>query len=459
MDPRSNPFAPGAGAPPPALVGRDNIVEAADIALHRIRDGRPEKSQMLLGLRGVGKTVLLNKIAEIARDLGYLLVKLEAPEGQRLAAYLAPALKSTLIQLSRSEKAKDLAGQALGALRGFAGAFRVSIGEFEVGISEAPTLADSGNLEIDLAALLISVGRAAKADNGCVAILVDEIQYLAEEDLRALIVAFHMIAQEGLPVVMFGAGLPQVAGLAGHAKSYAERLFDYPPVGPLSEAAAREAIQRPLQDEGIDIEGSALTEIVEITRGYPYFLQEWGKHAWRVADASPIDLRDVQQANAEATEALDNASPASASSSCRATDATGDSRRSSSHGTTRAWATTWCRACRSRSAAAAVRAPGRQRRRLSARSGLALQPEDDDLGAAEQAEGQKARAHAAAHVDERAVFVVEALAKAGARLAEHDATALRAGKRQADLAAVGVARQHQGDVARAQAARRPRRSG
>lgn len=305
MDPRSNPFAPGAGAPPPALVGRDNIVEAADIALHRIRDGRPEKSQMLLGLRGVGKTVLLNKIAEIARDLGYLLVKLEAPEGQRLAAYLAPALKSTLIQLSRSEKAKDLAGQALGALRGFAGAFRVSIGEFEVGISEAPTLADSGNLEIDLAALLISVGRAAKADNGCVAILVDEIQYLAEEDLRALIVAFHMIAQEGLPVVMFGAGLPQVAGLAGHAKSYAERLFDYPPVGPLSEAAAREAIQRPLQDEGIDIEGSALTEIVEITRGYPYFLQEWGKHAWRVADASPIDLRDVQQANAEATEALD----------------------------------------------------------------------------------------------------------------------------------------------------------
>jgi hypothetical protein len=305
MDPRSNPFAPGAGAPPPALVGRDSIVEAADIALHRIRDGRPEKSQMLLGLRGVGKTVLLNKIAEIARDLGYLLVKLEAPEGQRLAAYLAPALKSTLIQLSRSEKAKDLAGQALGALRGFAGAFRVSIGEFEVGISEAPTLADSGNLEIDLAALLISVGRAAKADNGCVAILVDEIQYLAEEDLRALIVAFHMIAQEGLPVVMFGAGLPQVAGLAGHAKSYAERLFDYPPVGPLSEAAAREAIQRPLQDEGIDIEGSALTEIVEITRGYPYFLQEWGKHAWRVADASPIDLRDVQQANAEATEALD----------------------------------------------------------------------------------------------------------------------------------------------------------
>jgi hypothetical protein len=305
MDPRTNPFAPGAGAPPPALVGRDGIVEAADIALYRIRDGRPEKSQMLLGLRGVGKTVLLNRIAEIARDLGYLLVKLEAPEGQRLAAYLAPALKSALIQLSLSERAKDLAGQALGALRGFASAFRVSIGEFEAGVSAAPASADSGNLEIDLAALLVSVGRAAKADDRCVAILVDEIQYLTEEDFRALIVAFHMIVQEGLPVVLFGAGLPQVAGLAGAAKSYAERLFDYPPVGPLSEAAAREAIRRPLQEEGVDIEDSALAEIVGITRGYPYFLQEWGKHAWRVADSSPIDVRDVRRANAEATEALD----------------------------------------------------------------------------------------------------------------------------------------------------------
>jgi hypothetical protein len=260
---------------------------------------------MLLGLRGVGKTVLLNKIAQIARDLGYLLVKLEAPEGQRLAAYLAPALKSTLVQLSRSEKAKDVAGKALGALRGFARAFRVSIGEFEVGVSEAPTLADSGNLEIDLAELLLSVGRAAKADDSCVAILVDEIQYLAEEDLRALIVAFHMIAQEGLPVVLFGAGLPQVAGLAGDAKSYAERLFDYPHVGQLPEPAAREAIQRPLQDEGVSIDDRALTEIVAETHGYPYFLQEWGKHAWRVSDASPIDLSDVQRASAEATEALD----------------------------------------------------------------------------------------------------------------------------------------------------------
>ncbi len=304
MDPRKNPFAPGAGAPPPALVGRDEIVAAADIALHRIRDGRPEKSQMLLGLRGVGKTVLLNRIGQIAEDLGYLLIQLEAPEGQRLAEYLAPALKRALIRLSRIEKAKSLSGQAIAALRGFASAFQVSIGEFQFGVGEPPT-ADSGNLEIDLPELMVSVGKAARAGDASVVILIDEIQYLTEEDLRALIVSFHMISQGGLPVVLFGAGLPQVAGLAGDAKSYAERLFDFPQVGPLSPAAAREAIEQPLQDEGAGIDRDALDQIVEVTGGYPYFLQEWGKHAWRVADSPPIDLGDVDQASEEATEALD----------------------------------------------------------------------------------------------------------------------------------------------------------
>lgn len=304
MDPRRNPFAPGAGAPPPALAGRDEIVTAADVALHRIKDGRPEKSQMLLGLRGVGKTVLLNRIGQIAEELGYLVIKLEAPEGQRLAAYLAPALKSTLIRLSRTEKAKDLASKALGALRGFAGAFKVSIGEVQVEVTEPPT-ADSGNLEVDLPELLISVAKAARAGDACVAILIDEIQYLTEEDLRALIVAFHMISQGGLPVVLFGAGLPQVAGLAGEAKSYAERLFDYPAVGPLSDAAAKEAIEAPLKAEGASINADALERIVAVTRGYPYFLQEWGKHVWRVTDGPPIDSGDVEQASREATAALD----------------------------------------------------------------------------------------------------------------------------------------------------------
>jgi len=304
LDPIINPFAPGAGTPPPALVGRDEIVAAAEIALHRIRRGRPEKSQMLLGLRGVGKTVLLNHIGKLAETIGYHVIKLEAPEGQRLAQFLAPALKATLIRLNRVEKAKDYASRALGALQGFASVCKVSIGEVRLEVTD-PHTADSGNLEIDLPELLTALGKAAKAADSSVAILVDEVQYLSEEDFRALIVSLHRLAQEGLPVVLFGAGLPQVAGLAGDAKSYAERLFDYPEIGPLDEESAKEAITKPVIEEGAEITKKALSTIVEGTKGYPYFLQEWGKHAWRVAKSSPINEADVNQAVSEAVEALD----------------------------------------------------------------------------------------------------------------------------------------------------------
>lgn len=304
MDPRRNPFAPGAGTQPPELAGRDGIIESAATALARIRMGRPARSQILLGLRGVGKTVLLNKVSDMAEAEGYLVVAIEAPENQRLAQYLAPALKATLLRLSRIEKAKDLAGRALGALRGFASAFKVSIGEVEIGI-QGPRMADSGNLEIDLPDLLLAVAEAARAGERSVVLLVDEIQYLEEEDLRSLIVALHRIAQKGLPLVMFGAGLPQVAALAGEAKSYAERLFDYPDVGPLAEAAAMRAIREPIHGEGAEIAPDALQRIADITRGYPYFLQEWGKHTWNTAKESPIIRRDVEAAGREATEALD----------------------------------------------------------------------------------------------------------------------------------------------------------
>jgi len=259
---------------------------------------------MLLGLRGVGKTVLLNKIGGIAEDLGYHVVMLEAPEGQRLAQYLAPALKSTLLRLSRVEKARDYAARAIGALRGFASAFKVSIGEVEIAVREITT-ADSGNLEIDLPELLLAVGQAAKAAEVSVVLLVDEVQYLSEEDLRALIVALHRIVQKGLPLVMFGAGLPQVAALAGDAKSYAERLFDYPAVGPLTNEAARRAVREPVLGEDADIESKALERIVTVTQGYPYFLQEWGKHSWNRATTSPITEADVDTASVSATDALD----------------------------------------------------------------------------------------------------------------------------------------------------------
>jgi hypothetical protein len=202
------------------------------------------------------------------------------------------------------EKAKEYVARAVGALRGFASAFKVSIGEIEVAVTE-PAMADSGNLEIDLPALLVSVGHAARAADSSVAVLVDEIQYLSEEDLRGLIVAFHAIAQKGLPVVFFGAGLPQVAALSGEAKSYAERLFDFPAVGPLTLAAAKQAVKQPILGEGADIHPEALERIAAVTKGYPYFLQEWGKHTWNIAKESPITADDVQAASQAATDALD----------------------------------------------------------------------------------------------------------------------------------------------------------
>lgn len=171
---------------------------------------------MLLGLRGVGKTVLLNRIGQIAEDMGAIVVTLEAPEGQRLAAFLAPALKAVLLKLSRVEQARELAQRALGALRGFASAFTVSIGEINVTIAPE-TVADSGNLEVDLSELMACVGKAAQAAGKTVVILLDEVHYLSEEDLRGLIVAMHRIAQRGWPVILFGAGLPRVAALAGEA--------------------------------------------------------------------------------------------------------------------------------------------------------------------------------------------------------------------------------------------------
>ena len=305
MDRLANPFAPGAGAPPPELAGRDGIIDAATVALHRVRRGKPEKSQMLLGLRGVGKTVLLNRIDELAEDLGYLTVPLEAPEGQALAEYLSPALKGTLLQLSRVEAAREYAARAMGALRGFASVFKVSLGDVDLGVSE-PKAADSGNVEIDLPELLVRTARAAKAARGSVALLIDEVQYLSRKDLRALIVSLHKVSQKGLPLVLFGAGLPQVAALSGEAKSYAERLFDYPNVGPLSAPAARRAVQEPVQDEGAEIDRDALDRIAEVTEGYPYFIQEWGKHAWNQAAGSPITLADVEAASANATAALDD---------------------------------------------------------------------------------------------------------------------------------------------------------
>ena len=305
MNPVRNPFAPGAGSPPPALAGRDDIVSDADVALQRILLGKHDKSQMLLGLRGTGKTVLLNHIEELAESRGHLASFIEAPEEKRLADLLYPRIHRVLRSLSMIEGAKNATHVALRALRAFAGAFKISMGDFSISVDPELGTADSGNLEFDLSDLFTRVGEAARAGGRAWTLLIDEVQYLSEAELAALIVAIHRVNQRRLPVIFFGAGLPQVAALSGEAKSYAERLFNFPHVGALDEAAAISAIRRPIEDEGESIAEDAVEQITERTRGYPYFLQEWGYQAWDVAEASPITARDIESASSAALRRLD----------------------------------------------------------------------------------------------------------------------------------------------------------
>jgi hypothetical protein len=307
MDPIGNPYAPGAGTPPPELAGRDELREIVRIALERVRAGRPAKSILMVGLRGVGKTVLLDRMRDDAEASGITTVRIEAPEGRSLPAMLAPQLRLTLLRLSRSAKAKALAQRALQGLAGFAKALKLRYHDIEVGIDfePEPGLADNGDLENDLQALLELSGNAAKAAETALGLFIDELQYVEEDQLAALITALHRTAQRSLPVVLVGAGLPQLPGRMGRAKSYAERLFDFPMVGPLSEEAAAIAIAKPARDQDVGITGEALERIFEETHGYPYFLQEWGKHTWDAAEGSPMTLQDVELASTTAVAALD----------------------------------------------------------------------------------------------------------------------------------------------------------
>ncbi len=307
MDPVTNPYSPGAGTQPPQLVGRNDLIENVRIALARIRLLKSAKSVLLIGLRGVGKTVLLDRLRTDAENEGFITLRIEAPEGRSLPAIIAPQLRLALLRLSKSAQAKETATRALRGLAGFAKALKLKYADIEVGLDFDPEagLADNGDLEHDLQALFEVVGLAAQKADTALAIFIDELQYVAEEQLAALITALHRTNQQRLPVVLIGAGLPQLPGRMGKAKSYAERLFDFPTIGPLSPTDAAHAIQKPAADEGVQYTPQALKTIVEKTQGYPYFLQEWGKHVWQVADQSPITEDDVEAATQQAIAALD----------------------------------------------------------------------------------------------------------------------------------------------------------
>jgi len=307
MDKIKNPFSPGAGSPPPEMAGRDAILEHARVLLGRVRAKRPEKSLLLTGLRGVGKTVLLNDIERMAIDAGYRTLLVEAHEGKPLAVLLAPHLRRLLFDLDRLAGAGNKAKRGIAVLKSFIGAINIKVGDFDIGLDIEPESgsADSGDLEVDLPSLFTAVAEAAEERQVAVAILIDEIQYFSTAELSALIMAMHKMQQRQLPLVLIGAGLPILPGLAGESKSYAERLFSFPEVGPLSEPDAFTAIQEPIRAAGESIEPEALQEIYRMTQGYPYFLQEWGYQAWNHAVTSPITLLDVRESSALVSKRLD----------------------------------------------------------------------------------------------------------------------------------------------------------
>lgn len=276
MDPTNNPFAPGAGSPPPELAGRDDILEATRISYVKAKRGLPSRSFMLLGLRGVGKTVLLNEIGRRAQADGMAVSMVESPEYESLAELLYPLMGKVLRSLSATAKAKDLVERGLAGLRNFARSLKIKIDDVEISINSEPGIADSGNIEYDLPDMFELIGEAAKKADKAWVLLIDEVQYLSSKDLSALIVGLHKMAQKQLPVVFIGAGLPQTARLAAEAKSYAERLFVWNRIGPLNEAAVKEAVVKPLISRNTRINDDAVKEIYKKNRRVSVFYTSLG---------------------------------------------------------------------------------------------------------------------------------------------------------------------------------------
>ncbi len=305
MDEVRNPFAPGAGNRPPELSGRSQLIDNTDVAIQRIAQGKHAKSTILFGLRGVGKTVLLRQFQALGEHRNCKTSFIEASDDTSLAQLLYPQINQVLRQLSVIEAAKSLTYKGQRALRSFASVFKISAGGIDISVDPALGIADSGLLENDLSDLFIQIGMAAQAAKQPWILLIDEVQYLSTQDLSALIVAIHQINQKSLPILFFGAGLPQILALAGDAKSYAERLFDFCKIDALDLTASIRAIRQPIETEGESISDDALQVIFEKTQGYPFFLQEWGYQVWNMSAQSPIDKQNVIDASDRVSVRLD----------------------------------------------------------------------------------------------------------------------------------------------------------
>ena len=308
MNPETNPYNPGAGYPPPELVGRDPLISQVRIALGRRIGGRHGKHFFLIGLRGVGKTVLLKHVRSIAREMGYEEAFGEAaslgPSSGAFPRRIAKKIADMLPHLT-----KGLAAKASEKIRRSLSAFSVGISPDGVSlrIDADPSFSntDYALMEEDLTDLVIAVGEAAAARKKGILIAVDEVQDLSEGELAALIAAAHQADQQELPVLLIGAGLPHLPGKAGNAKSYSERLFNFRRLGPLPEDDARAALLLPAEREGVKIQQAALDLMVSASEGYPYFIQEWGNNTWDVAKGRTITADDVKTAEPLVESSLD----------------------------------------------------------------------------------------------------------------------------------------------------------
>ena len=307
MNPRTNPYAPGAGTPPPELAGRDVVLHDARLAIQRNKSGQSARSFMFVGLRGVGKTVLLNEAQAMAEEEGALTDFIEISANELLSKTIIASLRSILRKLDRIKGVSEHVKRSLRVLKSFVGAVRIKVEdiEFSVDIDGEPGVADSGTLARDLAEVFVAAGEAAKARKSSIIILIDEIQNLPAEEFEALIMAVHRTDQKKLPLLIVGAGLPLLVKLSGNAKTYAERLFEYPDIGPLDDTEARRALVKPAAQANVEFESEAIAAIIKETQGYPYFLQEWGYQAWNTAIASPITAEDIARSSSIAIERLD----------------------------------------------------------------------------------------------------------------------------------------------------------
>jgi AAA ATPase domain len=297
VDPRNNPYAPGAGTKPPALVGRDAQIESFEVLLERLENGYAEQSMIITGLRGVGKTVLLDVFREKAERRNWATIEWEVEKSGSFEAKISSQVRRALLQLAPKARWTERVKKAASILKSFTLTFNPH-GAVTAGL-DVEALAgagDSGALAEDLSDLFVALGEAAREQRTGVVFLLDEIQHLSSTELEALIAALHKSARRSLPITLVGAGLPQIPRLFGEAKSYSERLFRFPRIGELDpQTDAREALVLPARNQDIEYDSDAVDLIVEYTQGYPYFLQECGKTLWDEASASPISRREAQQ--------------------------------------------------------------------------------------------------------------------------------------------------------------------